>query len=306
MAGMNACVPAHFRLSLPTHELDLGLCVSSGQVFRWERLPDGRWLGAEGPCYYLVREEVVGDALTLDVESNGSQEDFERLFRLETSLAGIEERILRNGPELEPYVQGLPGLRVLRQTWPHETLFTFLCTPNNHLGRITQMVRKLAEYGEPLAEVEGRLLHRFPSPAAVADIPEEALRAKGFGYRARTIPRAARQLLELPGGWLEGLRSQPYAEARQELMRLEGVGPKLADCIALFGLHHLEAVPVDTHLWQAACRLYFPEWGGKAVTGQRYDRCGDALRARFGDLAGWAHQYLFYENLVNWRSRRSV
>ena len=77
----------------------------------------------------------------------------------------------------------------------------------------------------------------------------------------------------------------------------------MADCIALFGLHHMEAAPVDTHLWQAACRLYFPDWAGKAVTDVRYRQLGDFLRERFGDLTGWAHQYLFYENLLNWRKR---
>ena len=87
-------------------------------------------------------------------------------------------------------------------------------------------------------------------------------------------------------------------------MRIDGVGPKLADCIALFGLHFTEAVPVDTHIWQQIVRLYRPEWKNASLTGKRYKEAGDLLRERFGILAGWAQQILFYDNLLNWRSRR--
>jgi len=85
---------------------------------------------------------------------------------------------------------------------------------------------------------------------------------------------------------------------------MKGIGPKLADCICLFGLDHQEAVPVDTHIWQAMCRLYFPQWSGTALTEKRYYEASDFFRDRLGDLAGWAHQYLFYDNVLNWRSRR--
>ena len=82
-----------------------------------------------------------------------------------------------------------------------------------------------------------------------------------------------------------------------------GIGNKLADCICLYGLHYEEAVPIDTHLWQAACRVFFPEHEGKALTELRYRQVGDFFRDRFGKLAGWAHLYLYYENQLNWRKR---
>jgi len=166
------------------------------------------------------------------------------------------------------------------------------------------MVRTLSSYGPKLATVEGIELTRFPSADKIAGLAEEELRARGFGYRARTIPSVARQVASRPTGWLEGLRDRPYREAQAELRSLRGVGPKLADCICLFALHHTEAAPMDTHLWQACCRLYFPEWRGKALTDLRYQTAADRLREQFGPLTGWAHQYLFYENLLNWRKRR--
>jgi N-glycosylase/DNA lyase len=314
-------------------------------VFRWERLPDGSWLGVDGPFWFHVqvsnyeknssplegehvhapreqvggafsspregedvhaqREQVGGRSKDYAINSNAPISEFQRLFRLEIKLSDIETAILKRGPELAPCVEGLKGLRVLQPKDPEEVLFCFLCTPNNNLERITRMVKKLSEYGQPLGEVDGRTIHRFPTAERIAAIPEQELRSKGFGYRGKSIPNVARQLLERPEGWLQSLKEAPYEQAHEELCRLTGVGPKLADCICLFGLNHLEAVPVDTHLWQAACRSYFPEFAGGSLTGARYKVIGDHFRQRFGPLAGWAHQYLFYENLRAFRSGRS-
>lgn len=259
------------------------------------------WMGVDGPHWFRVSV----DNERYHVKSNATREDFSRLFRLSSKLSEIESQIIRNGPELSPFIAQLPGLRLLRPWSATEMVFCFLCTPNNHLSRITQMVRSLSAMGNPIEEVEGLVIHEFPSVETIAAIEEHELRSRGFGYRATTIPNVAKQVIERGGSpWLESLRTAPFADARSSLMGLKGIGPKLADCMALFALHHTEAVPVDTHLWQAAVRLYFPEWNGKSLTSARYDLIGEHLRGRFGELAGWAHQYLFYDNLLNWRSRR--
>jgi N-glycosylase/DNA lyase len=290
-----------FRIEYPLGEFDLELCVGSGQVFRWEKLPDGRFVGVDGPNWFLVT--LVADGL-IEVASNAEPGAFVRLFRLDESVAEIERAALSRGIELAPYLKALKGLRLLRPSDPHEVLFCFLCTPNNNLARIKQMVRTLAAYGSHLANVEGIELTRFPTVERIAALGEADLRERGFGYRSRTIPAVARLVASKPKGWLEGLRDAAYEEAHMELRSLPGVGAKLADCVCLFGLHHTEAAPMDTHLWQACCRLYFPEWRGKALTDRRYQAAADYLREKFGPLTGWAHQYLFYEDLLNWRTRR--
>jgi N-glycosylase/DNA lyase len=290
-----------FRITVDPAHFDLEACVSSGQMFRWQEQSNGGWLGIEGDNWYLVRTE----GSSIDIYSNADSESFKRLFRLDEDAEGIEKAILARAPELQPYMLALRGLRVTHQSDPVETFFTFLCTPNNNIKRITQMVGKLAAYGPPILTYKGEHhIHRFPEPEIIAAIPEEGLRTAGFGYRARTIPHLAHQLLQRGGReWLNQLKQAPYKEAHNELKAMTGIGPKLADCIALFGLHHDEAVPVDTHIWQAMVRLYFPEWKDKALTEQRYYAAADFFRDRLGNLAGWAHQYLFYENVLNWRSR---
>lgn len=273
----------------------------SGQVFRWDDLGDGRLLGVDGENWFLVDQKGT----SYEVQSNGDESDFKRLFRLELNLNEITKKVVDISPELKLYVDQLPGLRVMRPSDVVEETFCFLCTANNNLKRILKMVRVLAAQGEILAEVEDRQVHRFPTVEQIANLDEQFLRQSGFGYRARTIPEIARQVVERGGKeWLESLKEQQYETAHEKLTELKGVGPKLADCICLFALDHTEAVPVDTHLWQAAIRLYFPEWEGKSLTGKRYKEIGDHFRSLHGEHAGWAHQYLFYDNLLNWRTYR--
>ena len=168
------------------------------------------------------------------------------------------------------------------------------------------MVRKLADFGEPLAFVDGIELKRFPDVERIAAVPEQELRDLGFGYRGATIPRVARQILDRPEGWLESLKKASHQEAHDELIQLAGVGPKLADCIALFALDQSRSVPIDTHIWQALTRLYFPEWSGSALTRTKYKAAGDHFRNRFGKYSGWAQQHLFYDNVLHGREARKA
>jgi 8-oxoguanine DNA-glycosylase Ogg len=243
---------------------------------------------------------------TYHVEGNAPETEFRRFFRLDEDLATIRAEILQRGPELAEVMASQNGLRILHCGDPAEELFSFLCTPNNHLKRIIPMVEKLAAYGESMGDdPEGRPAYLFPGPARIAEIPEEELRAQGFGYRGRTIPQVARQLMERGSErYLKQLKAGTYQEAFEELTSLYGVGPKLADCIALFALGFTQAVPIDTHLRQALTRLYHPELADKPLTDLRYRQLSGTFRQRFGDKAAWAHQCLFYDNLLHWRERK--
>jgi N-glycosylase/DNA lyase len=288
-----------FTLRLPLEEIDLPLCVTSGQVFRWREVEPDCWLGVDGPNWYFV--EIGGSQLL--VTSNTDEPEFRRLFGLEEDMATLKRELLTRGPELKPHLECLSGLRIMQPKSLHETLFCFMCTSNNHLSRITQMVRKLDGYGEPMGEHGGQQIRAFPTVERIAAIPEEELRAAGFGYRGKSIPLAAQQIVANGPDWLESLRALPYERARLELATLNGIGPKLADCISLYGLHKCEATPFDTHLWQAFCRLYAPDLKEKPLTKKLYEESSAFLRKRFGHYAGLAHLYMYFENLRNWRTR---
>lgn len=308
-------------------------------MFCWRPTPGGGWVGVDGPRWYVIAPPDAHSSRRF--WTNGAPEDLDRFLRASLSRKSIDAEILARGPEVGFALAALPGLRLLAPSDPVQVLFGFLCTANNHLARIGSMVRRLHDFGEPFEEQpdwdtiaadpggapmfsggesdevlanrgEGvasggsaaHTIRRFPSVERIASVEEAELRRLGFGYRARTIPIVARELLERPAGWLACLARASLPEAQRELRGLTGVGPKLADCVALYGLGHLDAAPVDTHLARAVCRLYTPADQNKTMTGRRYHRVTEALRSRFGPWTGWVHLFLYYEHLKRGRARR--
>lgn len=261
-------------------------------MFRWKKTELG-WSGIDGTNRIDAVERPDG----WEIRSFPDEEAFIRFFQLDRSLREISALILKAGPELRPFVESHPGLRVLKPELAHETLFSFMCTPNNNLSRITKMVEYLGSLGNELND--GFFV--FPSVSRLAKVAEEQLREHGFGYRAKTVVSLAKEIESRGEEWPSHLRTLGYEEAHRELCNLSGIGPKVADCVCLFGTQHEEAVPIDTHLWQAACEVYFPQWKGSALTASKYSVVGNHFRERFGKLAGWAHQYLFYSRILNYR-----
>jgi N-glycosylase/DNA lyase len=161
------------------------------------------------------------------------------------------------------------------------------------------MVHALAQESGEVSVISNFEARAFPSVSQLAALTPARLRGLGFGYRAEYVVETAIAVERLGGEeWLESLKSVGYREARKALMQLSGVGPKVADCVCLFGLRFLEAVPVDVHVWNRLNALYHPDKMGEACTPAKADKAADHFRDIFGDLAGIAHQYLFVESLL--------
>ena len=158
------------------------------------------------------------------------------------------------------------------------------------------MLRAVAdEWGTALDD--GHLA--FPEPARLAAGSESRLRELGLGFRAKRVAEAARTLAALPSDHLAGLRhGSTHAEARLALRSFFGVGEKIADCVCLFALDKDGAIPVDTHIWRIARTRYARDLAGKSLTTGSYARVTEAFHERFGPLAGWAQQTLFYRSAV--------
>lgn len=291
-----------FQIEITDGPLDLNRVATSGQMFRWIARNEG-WEIYDGD--HLHRVCQVGN--TLAVRSNQPESVFRSLFRLDESHADKLQKIIKCGPELEPCLEQLVGMRMMRPACAHETLFSFLCSANNHISRITQMVWKLttgARVPPSAPEISGETPLPFRSLAEIADLPESHLRQQGFGYRAKSIPKVAAQIVSDGGeSFLQDLKRTNFKEARSYLINLPGIGPKLADCICLFAFDHQEAVPIDTHIWQQLTKIYYPDWHGTALTKAKYDHAAEAFRDRFGILAGVAHQFLFVENMTSYRNK---
>lgn len=235
-----------------------------GQCFRWRELPDGSFEGMAGAEYARITPQNLPELL---------RDGFwARYFDTELDYDSLRETFAAMDPVLAEAVRFAPEIRVLNQD-PWEALCTFILSQCNNIGRIRGMVERLcASYG---AGARGGL-HAFPGPERLAGAREEDLRALGFGYRAPYVLDAARRVLS---GRIDfgRLRVLPLKEARAELTQTEGVGPKVADCALLYGLHRLEAFPLDVWMKRAMRGLFpgrDPSW--------------------FGPYAGIAQQYVFH------------
>ena len=136
--------------------------------------------------------------------------------------------------------------------------------------------------------------YSFPTIDELSKDPskvEAKLRALSFGYRAGYIAKSAKQIKAKGGeAYLDTLRGMDYDEARKELLALNGIGPKVADCILLMSLDQPSAIPVDTHMFQIAANKYLPHLKQyKSVTDKIYKEIGDHFRGLYGGYAGWAH-----------------
>ncbi|KAK6620781.1 hypothetical protein RUM43_011076 [Polyplax serrata] len=192
------------------------------------------------------------------------------------------------------------GIRILNQEIT-ENIFSFICSSNNNIKRISSMVEKLCEfYGEFIAEVDGQKYYSFPKVEDLTqDTVESDLRKAGFGYRAKFIYESACAIKNFGGDeWLNKLKVLSYKDAKKQLMELPGVGAKVADCICLMSLGHMESVPVDTHIFKVASDIYLPHLKKyKNMTDKIYNEIGDHFRSLHGEYAGWANTILFCSDL---------
>lgn len=248
-------------------------------------------------------------------------------FNLKPDLGQLYEQWAAADANFRRKAPKFTGVRILRQdAW--EALIGFICSSNNNISRISGMVQNLCiHYGPLIGHIGDVPYHDFPSPEALSGIHVEAdLRRLGFGYRAKYIATTAQivakekslewlnnlsnpespqfGVLEKPAGIMQEHGREGYRQAHQELLALQGVGPKVSDCVCLFGLGWSESVPVDTHVWQIAQRDYkFGRGKNSSLTAAMYTSVANHFRKLWGKEAGWAHSVLFTADLKAFSER---
>uniref|UniRef100_A0A8C8ZFX1 N-glycosylase/DNA lyase n=1 Tax=Prolemur simus TaxID=1328070 RepID=A0A8C8ZFX1_PROSS len=295
----------------PLSELRLDLVLASGQSFRWREQSPAHWSGVLADQVWTLTQTEEKLYCTVYRGDKGwvgrpTLEELEAVrgyFQLDVSLAQLYRHWGSVDSHFQEVSQKFQGVRLLRQD-PIECLFSFICSSNNNITRITGMVERLCQaFGPRLTQLDDVTYHGFPSLQALAGPEVEAhLRKLGLGYRARYVSASARAILEKQGGlaWLQQLREAPYEEAHKALCALPGVGTKVADCICLMALDKPQAVPVDVHVWQIAQRDY--SWHpttseAKGLSPQTNKELGNFFRSLWGPYAGWAQAVLFSADL---------
>lgn len=257
-------------------DLDLEQTLDCGQSFRWKKQNDGSF---KGVAYNKsVSMNMQGDTLYID---NATEEDFEKIWKnyldLDLDYGKIRKDISKIHPVLKDAAKYAPGIRILQQE-PYEALCTFIISQNNNIKRIKGIVERLCEsFGEQLPDGE----YTFPKAEVIAQLTEEDLSPLRAGFRNKYIIDGAKKVASGEVN-LDICKTLPYEEARAELMKIKGVGVKVADCTLLFGMHRIEAFPVDVWMRRAMEKL-FP----------------DMTAEDFGKYAGIAQQYIFHYSRMN-------
>ncbi len=263
----------------------LGETLCGGQAFRWRKI-DGHgeaWQGVWGNCVARVRTgpgNVVEWSAPVELAHAGNAvEDY---LATDVNFAALADQLpWRTDAVMEKRIHAWQGLRLLRQPLG-EALLAFLCSSAKQIPHIAQLCEKMAvRFGEPIWGG----IHALPTWARLAEVHESELRACSLGYRAAFVKHTAAKLAQTPG-WEAKIKNASHTEAQAWLAELPGVGPKIADCVLLFGAAKYEAFPVDTWILQAMANRY-------GLDGWRPTQVAQFGRAHFGPLAGLAQQYLF-------------
>ncbi|MFA5057323.1 MAG: DNA glycosylase [Opitutaceae bacterium] len=258
--------------------------LDGGQAFRWVRTADGSWQGVWSDCVARLKLSDRGTLLWSAPQTLAETvaRQLPPYFGVGTDFARLADDLpWRSDPHLARCLESFRGLRLLRQPLG-ETLLGFLCSATKQIVQIKQMIELLARrHGCEI--VTG--FHRLPTWTELATVREEDLRACLLGFRARYVQQTAQFLAGRPD-WLEQTGQLPYAEAKERLRELPGVGEKVADCVLLFGAGRFEAFPVDVWIIKAMASRY----GLEGWAPQQIAHFG---RMHFGAHAGLAQQSLF-------------
>lgn len=288
-------------IDLGGQPLDLDTTLACGQAFRWRKTEDGLWYGVVGSR--LIELRTDGAVLYWRTYPDGGRALVQDYLRLSDDVNSIYACLSDCDGHMKSLIRRFHGLRLLRQD-PTETLLSFICSAANSIGRISAAIEELArQYGELVCKKGNLCYYAFPTPQRLAAEPRSVA---SLGFRGRNLRSVANQTIERGEGWLVGLLDAPYDQARAELLSIRGVGAKIADCVCLFSLDKDESVPVDTHVRQLAHRLFLPEMKAKSMTDGVYRQIVEAFREHYGRYAGWAQQFLFYEDLLRGKTNREM
>lgn len=266
------------------NDFDIEEVLECGQCFHFTKLSDKEYeLLAKGK-YLRVKQE--GSRLTLfDTSIDEYNDIWKMYFDMDTDYSDIKNRIIKADDRLTLAVSSKPGIRILKQDF-FETLISFIISQNKQIPHIKQIVHTISKrYGKKIQLKDGTYKYLFPTVEELNLVTEDELRECKVGFRAPYIKDAVTKVYnrEIDENSLFLMDSNA---ARQSLMTIKGVGEKVANCVLLFGLSKTDSFPVDVWMKRIMEYMYFKEDTKKDVIEQ-------FACEKFGDLSGYAQQYLF-------------
>ena len=271
------------------HPFNLDGCLEGRQDFRWRKLPNGWHSGVLNNTLIHIRQS--DDRLLYKATPDANLTSLlTSYFRLDDGLDAIYTKISAQDDHIARLIQKYPGVRLMRQPDPWECLVSYICSARASPSRIAQRVEQIAtNLGRPLT-LNAETRHAFPDPETVLDAGTDRLQQMtlGFDRVPHAITQAAERILDsrLELQHLAQL-AVSYREAISQLTDLYGVGPKIANCAALFALDKTEAFPVDSRVRNTVKRLY------PSLAHSTDDQLIAWAQDGFGSNAGYANQFLY-------------
>jgi N-glycosylase/DNA lyase len=229
---------------------------------------------------YMELRQIDRSTVLLSCSEEEFYNIWEEYFDLCYDYGSISDKLLQGKDVfLRKAAEYGKGIRILKQE-PFETLISFIISQNKNIPAIKSCIEAICkQYGEKRVSRECGYIeyYTFPSPQILASAKKEELRKLKTGYRDAYIIKAAKAVLDKEVD-LYALMKCSHEEAEVELMKIYGVGKKVADCVSLYGLHHIEAFPVDVWI--------------KRVLKEIYNDCFDY--GQYKGYAGIVQQYMFY------------
>lgn len=258
--------------------------LECGQCFNFEKVAAMDYIiVAYGKMLHIVQD---GEMVILH---DTSLEDYEKIwkhyFDIDTDYGKIKKFLKENDEKIVPAIEDKWGIRILNQEF-FEMLLSFIISQNKQIPHIKQIVRGISEkYGKEIGEYNGRKYYSFPSLEAFDGVTEEDFRALKTGFRAPYLMDAINQSRN--GLCAENFVNLVYDDAVKEMLKIKGVGEKVANCVALFSLGYRNAFPVDVWVKRVMEETYF----GKETSKEEIMKFA---KNKFGEYGGYAQQYHFY------------
>ncbi|MFR7871616.1 MAG: DNA-3-methyladenine glycosylase family protein [Fenollaria timonensis] len=282
LKGQTSFVPSHI--------------FECGQAFRWKKLDE--------EAYRFIFRDMVLEARATDdnIEIVGNFSDKNEIlnyFDLNTDYDALKKTLSANDEVIRKAIDFGGGMRILKQD-PFETYISFIISANNQIKNIKNTIKKLSQmYGEKLNNpFDEEEYYAFPSPLELSNAkPEDIKEYARAGFRSERIVIASKMVQEGIINF-EELKERSVDDIRKTLLEVPGIGEKVFQCILLFGLGRTDSFPVDVWVKRVMEELYY---GGEERNKKLIQE--DGLR-RFGNLSGYAQQYLFYYMRENYKKMK--
>ena len=266
-----------------------------GQCFRWNENEDGSYTGVIKNAVIRV-QKVENEIIFRGVCDESLESKIRDYFCLDDNYLEIKQKLSKIDDFMRNSIEFGQGIRILHQDlW--ECVISFIISANNNIPRIKKIIERISkEYGKKI-EFEGNDYYTFPTPSELSKARVEDLRRLGLGFRDVRVYETTRKVISKEFDLKKVEKIQNSLEIREELLKLDGVGPKVADCIMLFALKRFDVFPIDVWVRRVMNELYIHNENEEKVSKKMIQELADE---KFLGIPGIAQQYLFY-----WRRETS-